>query len=162
MSELLTYCTGHHLRSVLVSLEGNASQKERSLQEARHSETWSSGFYCVGYPVGSLQQEPLFNPNVAWCIQCHPVCRLWGSICLCAWLNPLCRNATFGNLRNAGRWISRKCGKTTFGLVFLGLCVSRCRPTSETSRAGSGCKDEAEACHHSCVISNIVVFILQS
>lgn len=84
VSDLLTYCTGHHLRSVPVSLEGNASQKEHSLQEARHSETWSSGFHCVGYPVGSLLQEPLFNPGVAWCIQCHPVYRLWGSVFVCS------------------------------------------------------------------------------
>lgn len=83
VSELLTYCTGHHLRSVPVSLEGNASQKEHSLQEARHRETWSSGFHCVGYPVGNLLQEPLFNPSVAWCIQCHPVYRLWGSMFVC-------------------------------------------------------------------------------
>lgn len=60
---------------------GNASQKERSPQEARHSETWSSGFHCVGYPVGSLQLEPLFNPSETWCTQCHPVCSLGGSTC---------------------------------------------------------------------------------
>lgn len=76
--------------TVPVSLEGNASQKVlRCLQEARHSETWSSGFHCFGYPVETLQQESLFNPSVAWCIQCHPVCKPWGSMCLYSWLNPL-------------------------------------------------------------------------
>lgn len=107
MSELLTYCTGHREHSVPLSLGGNASQKERSPQEARHSETWSSGFHCVGYPVGSLQLEPLFNPSETWCTQCHPVCSLGGStcrncLCLCAWMDLLCRNATFGNLCNSG------------------------------------------------------------
>lgn len=84
-SGCLTYGTGHypavHQGSVRVSwvkLYGRKRITERVfLQEARHSETWSSRFHCVGYPVGSLWQEPLFNHSIARCTQCHPVCSLW-------------------------------------------------------------------------------------
>lgn len=75
-------CALDRRRSMPVNLAGNASQKRAlPLQEARHNETWSSGVYCVGYPVGSLRREPLFNPTVAWCTQCHPVCGLKWSKC---------------------------------------------------------------------------------